>query len=324
MIGREEPWRRAADRRSKLASSAETTDTFRWLNGAGDGVPGITVDQFGRVGVLSLYRALSPEDERSLADRARTCFGLETVYLKRRPKEAHRGAVDREKVAPSEPLVGSAHAEHECRENGIRYRIRPGDGLAVGLYLDMRDGRKWVQERMEGRRLLNAFAYTCGFGVVARAGGAKEVVNLDASKRVLEWGRENLQLNGFEVGLRELWVGEAFDQLRRMARKKERFDAIVLDPPSFSAAKGQRFSAAKNYGSLVVEAVPLLSAGGLLFACCNLAELKPETFETQVSKSATALGRRVKRLDRLTASTIDFPLGPGEVPPLKIAAFTLD
>ena len=114
----------------------------------------------------------------------------------------------------------------------------------------MREGRARVRAWAAGRRVLNTFAYTCGFGVAATAGGATRVLNLDLSKSVLEWGQANYRANGFEPDPHDFVFGDVFDWLARLAKRGDRFDLVILDPPGFSRTKSRAFSAARDYGEL--------------------------------------------------------------------------
>jgi len=101
-------------------------------------------------------------------------------------------------VPPGAPLLA---AEHVGSEIGLKYRIDvPPPGRDPNLYLDFRAARRWLAANSEGRDVLNAFAFTCGAGVAALAGGARHVTNLDFSQSALDVGRENARLNGLPVG----------------------------------------------------------------------------------------------------------------------------
>ncbi len=317
--------RTAFERRAPLLASKDTT-AFRICNAEADGVPDVTVDWFDGIAVLSLYRAFEPAGERALAEALLETTGARSVYLKRRPREARVVAnVARPEVAPPEPLVGEAVESVIAKENGLQFLIRPGQGLPTGLYLDMRDVRDWLRRdgRVQGRTVLNTFAFTCAFGLYAHAGGAQRVVNLDLSRRVLDWGEENLRLNGGEPDRRDHLSGDCFDWLQRLAKKGERFDVVILDPPSFSTSRGgpfPRFSAAKDYPRLAELAARVVAPRGLLLAACNLEELRPDRFERMCLQGLSAAGRRLSRVEPLGASPIDFPTPPGAVPPLKVRA----
>ncbi|MFZ5446173.1 MAG: class I SAM-dependent rRNA methyltransferase [Myxococcota bacterium] len=283
-------------RRSQLPP--ETT-CFRWLD---EELPGVTVDLFGDVAVLSFYR--EAPDEQPIADALLGCPGVRSVYVKRRPREARKLANEAPEVlAPPLPLAGEPVEALEVTEQGARFEIRPGNGLSVGLYLDARDAREWVRRHAKGRRVLNTFSYTCGFGVVAHRGGAARAVNVDASRKVLDWGERNLMLNGFAPERYDFISGDTFDWLARFAKKGEAFDLVVLDPPGFATTKTSRFTAQRDYHRLVSAAEQVLAPKGLLLAMCNV-EQPARAFDEQLHRGLGA--RRAKEIARFGASAIDF------------------
>jgi len=307
---------RALARRAPLRISGETT-AFRWVNGVADGIPGLTVDLFGSVAVANLYEVKVPELPQALWAAHR----LQAVYVKSRPREAGRlPLTEREARAPPTPECGEAVEAVDVQENGLRFRIRPGAGLAVGLYLDMREARGWLRAKAQGRRVLNCFAYTCAFGVAARAGGAVRVVNVDLSRRSLEWGEENGRLNGQIPTPEEHLSGDVFQWLRRFRKRGERFDVVVLDPPGFARSREGTFSVSRDWPGLVAEAVSVLEADGLLLAACNVAALPARRFDAAVEEGLRQGGRAGHVVARPEASPVDFPLPPGEEGPLKVRA----
>lgn len=311
---------RALGRRKALRGSEETT-AFRWLNGEADGLPGVTVDLFGDVAVVSGYDV---DDLLPVAQAASAVVPLRAAYAKHRPKEARTvQAESRELRAPHTPLLGAPVEALDVREAGLVYRIRPADGLAVGLYLDMREARAWLRAHARGRTVLNCFAYTCGFAVAARAGGAVRVVNVDLSRRALEWGEENARLNGQVPGSGEDLAGDVFDWLRRFARREERFEMVILDPPGFARGRSGPFSAVRDWPRLAAAAAEVVAPRGILLAACNVAALEGRRFEAALSAGIRRAGRSATDLARPGPSPIDFPTPAGEEPPLKVRALRL-
>lgn len=279
------------------------------------------MDWFDGVLVASLYDDLSAQDEQRTLEVLLTAFEPHSVYLKRRPKEARVAAnTERDWRAPEAPAWGGPKEELTVLEGGLSYLIRPGGDLSVGLFLDMRETRAWLRHNVASRTVLNAFAYTCAFGVVASVGGSARAVNLDLSRRVLDWGEENYRLNHLEPKRFDFIQGDVFDWFTRFARREERFECVVLDPPSFATSKTTRFSAMSNYDDLAEAAARVLAPDGLLLACCNHARLERRAFLRALRTGLERAGRGYNLVASLGQSPDDFPVPDAQEPPLKVFA----
>ena len=284
---------------NRLARLPADTTCYRWID---EEIPGVTVDRFGPVAVLSLY--VEDVDEQGIADELAATQGIEAVYVKRRPREARKLANEApEQLAPPLPLAGQPVESLIVTELGARFEIRPGNGLSVGLYLDASDARAWVRANAQGRTVLNTFSYTCGFGVAARLGGATRAVNIDATRKVLDWGERNLALNGLSADRYDFISGDTFDWLGRLAKKGETFDLVILDPPGFATTKESRFTAERDYHRLVAAAEQVIAPRGLLLAMCNV-EQSARAFEAQIVCGLG--GRAARETNRFGASEVDF------------------
>jgi 23S rRNA (cytosine1962-C5)-methyltransferase len=298
------------------------TNACRVFNAAGDGLPGITIDQFAEIMVISLYEELPPQDEEKLIEEIARVLRPKSLYLKRRPQEARLKAnTERAEIAPNAPVWGEPMEQVKALENGLKFEIRPGGDLSVGLFLDMRDTRAWVRDHIGDRNVLNCFSYTCGFGLAANLGGATRVVNLDLSRKVLDWGAQNYRLNLLEPKPFDFISGDVFDWFKRFSRRQDRFDCIILDPPSFANSKHSRFSAASNYDDLVANAAELLEPDGLLIACCNQARLSRLDFKKAVTRGLERADKGYNLVKSLTQSKLDFPVPNDLEAPLKVMIF---
>jgi len=261
---------RALDAR---AGVAERTDAFRLVDGAADGFPGIEIDVYANRWMIQTRGEPPPP---GLVDAA-LARGAASVYWKR------LAAADR--TAPVHLAGEVLHGTFEVRENGMGYRIDFDAGYSQGLFLDQRENRLRLREWCAGRpgvRVLNTFAYTCAFGVAAALGGA-DTVNLDLSRRSLEWGRDNYRLNRLDEAPTRFVAGDVFDWLGRFARSGRSFDAVVLDPPTFSRdRKGRVFRVAKDLPALVEAASGVLASEGVLLCSTNQSDLGPERFSSLV------------------------------------------
>lgn len=282
---------------------------------------GFALDLLGDAAVLSLYVDLTPEEETRLAAACGALPDVAGVYLKRRPAEArHAANVARDQLSPPEPVWGAARPEVVGLERGVPFLLRPGADLSVGLFSDARPVRRWVREHTPaGGRVLNTFAYTCGFGLNAALGGAEVVKNVDLSRRVLAWGQANYALSGLAAPDTDFLYGDVFEWLRRLARRGEEFGLVVLDPPSFARGKAGVWRAERDYARLMTLAAGVTAPGGRVLAMTNHAGLSGAAFERMVRAGLRGAGRRGERQTHL---------GPGEDYPgaahLKAEVWMLD
>jgi len=163
-------------------------------------------------------------------------------------------------------------------ENGMRFGLDFGAGYSAGLFIDQRANRTSVR-RDTPKRLLNTFAYTCSFSVAAALAGA-ETVSVDLSKKSLDRGRENFALNGLDATVHRFYADDVLDVLPRLARKKEIFDTIILDPPTFSRGnKGRRFQVEQDLEALLLAALELAPPRGKILLSTNCTRLPRRALE---------------------------------------------
>lgn len=275
----------ALARRAPLVSDAAVS-AWRVLDGAGDGVPGVSIDRYGPAAVLNVYddARLADDDVTAAAGAALDALaplGVDAVYVKAFARDRSRlgGDLPDESRTPTPRAGRPVSAPLVVEEYGTRYEVHPYDGLSTGLFLDLRDHRRALAEAHPGR-VLNLFAYTCAFAMPLGRAGA-EVTNVDVSGRYLEWGRRNLALNGLAPETMRFLRRDAREFLDRAARRPDqRFDLVVLDPPTFGAADRRRgiaaWRAVEDYPALVRAAAAVLAPGGRLFCATNTRELAAE------------------------------------------------
>ncbi len=303
------------------------TTAFRLVNEEADALPGLAVDVYGAHLVAQIYVSEEwqvPGRRERMLD-ALAALGFDGVYLKLRPKQANV-LVDtrRDDLAPRLPVRGTdAGEEIVVHEEGVPFAVRLGDGLSTGIFLDQRLNRRVVRETARGARVANLFSYTCAFSVVAAVGGAKRTVSVDASLAALERGRKGFQLAGVQLGPEHAFVGEdAFTWLAKAAKKDERFDLVILDPPSYSSTKKRRFVAESDYDELVALAAAVVAPGGRILACCNHRGMARQKLRRLVHEGARAAKREVVQLKDLPEAP-DFPGVGGRDPHMKSMLLTL-
>jgi 23S rRNA (cytosine1962-C5)-methyltransferase len=315
----------ARERRWSLGrseSGPRPTTAFRLVNEGGDALPRLAVDVYDAWLVAQFYG-----DDGPWADGARRArvldrllaLGFDGVYVKIRPRQANL-LVDtrRDDLAPREPARGRAAPEElAILEEGMPLLVRLGDGLSTGVFLDQRSNRRRVRDLAAGKRVANLFAYTCAFTVAAALGGAARSVSVDASAAALERGRANLSHAGvLDRGEHTFVAADAFAWLARAARRGERFDLVVVDPPSYSTTKRGRFVAGSDYGDLAAAAMSVLAPGGKLLACTNHRGIPQARFRRIVFDAARAAKREVSQVRDLPPPA-DYPVPPGAEPHLK-------
>jgi 23S rRNA (cytosine1962-C5)-methyltransferase len=180
-------------------------------------------------------------------------------------------------------LEGDAGAglETVVEEGGVRYGMDFGAGYSAGLFLDQRANRAFLR-RMSPKKVLNTFAYTCSFSVVAALAGA-QTTSVDLSRKSLDRGRSNFTLNGLnpvpDAGHR-FYAEDTFDLLPRLARKGERFDAVILDPPTFSRGnKGRKFQVEQHLGDLLALALEVATPGAKILLSTNCSRMTRKNME---------------------------------------------
>jgi len=197
----------------------------------------------------------------------------------------------------------------EIRENGVRYGLDFGAGYSAGLFLDQRANRAAVR-RSAPKRLLNTFAYTCSFSTVAALAGG-ETVSVDLSRKSLDRGRANFVLNGLDPARGHRFLADdVLEVLPRLARRGEKFDSIILDPPTFSRGnKGRRWQVEQHFEDLVLAAMEIAAPSARILLSTNCTKLQVADLE-RIGRFAMKFHRRPGDFHREPAMP-DFPPGHG-------------
>jgi len=239
------------------------THAYRLLHGAGDGVPGFACDVLGPTAVIYVYgeglRALGRQLAEAIVGFAR----LEGAVVKLR---ARGGASEVEQdivgKRPDEALVVTEH--------GVPFEVHPLAGLNHGLFTDMREHRRGLPRFAPGKRVLNLFSYTGALSVTCARAGAASVTSVDTSEGVQAWARGNFARSNLSGRFE---TGDAVRFLSRAVRDRERYDLVLVDPPTFSTARGSPWTLDRDYPKLIAQAAAVIPAGGILWLAANTHEL---------------------------------------------------
>ena len=190
----------------------------------------------------------------------------------------------------------------------LKFGIDFGTGYSPGLFLDQRENRRYVRH-IAPKHLLNCFAYTCSFSVCAACSGAS-TFNIDLSKKYLARGRENFALNNLSTVEHRFIADDVRSVLLRLARREERFDAIILDPPTFSHTPGGKpFQVGHDFEHLLIGALALAERDAHVLISTNCSALSEHALEV-MARYCLKETRRAARFYR-PLPLPDFPCGTG-------------
>ena len=296
--------------RSNVAS-AQTTG-FRVLHGENDGMPGLVADLYERTLVVEIFttawvphlRDLVPVFEEMLApERILLLVSRAVAGSPHTPPSLAAGAV----------LAGDGfEGGIPFLEAGLHFEAHPFEGHKTGFYLDQRENRRMLGSLAEGKRVLNVFSYTGGFSLNAARGGATEVVSVDRADPVLAQARRHFDLNASDPGVaacrHQTVRGDAFEVMTEMAGRREVFDIVVVDPPSFARSASHRPQALAAYARLTTLALSLLPKNGLLVQASCSSRVAAGEFHDTVHRAARSAGRPLSEIER-TGHAPDHPVG---------------
>ena len=261
-----------------ISKIQEAQRLFHGRGHAFDGLHHVTVDWLPPVVLITLF---APESSQSIEELANQLLQIipdcKSIQLQHR-YELH-GPID---VIYGEALDQEPINQLVVEENGLKYQLQLGKSRNTGLFLDMSNGRKWVQKHSQGKRVLNLFSYTCGFSVAAIAGEAKSVLNVDMSSAALNVGRVNHRLNQHSLD------GVRFEKLnifRSFGRLKKRgpFDLLICDPPTLQ--KGS-VDIARDYPKIMRRLGEFMVPDATLVLCLNAPELGRDFLIENMAKFA--------------------------------------
>jgi 23S rRNA (cytosine1962-C5)-methyltransferase len=273
----------------------ERTQGWRVVHGDGDRFPGLVADLYGPWVVVQVTTLAAAQRRTAIASALLEECGAAGVW----ERAATSYAVAEGFPPGGGKIAGETPPESvEFREDGILWKVDIRSGQKTGHFLDQRDNRAEFAALCGGRRVLDVFSGTGGFGVAAlAAGGAASLLAVDASASSLVRLAENAAANG--VGDKvETKSGDAFDHLRALVAENARFAAVSVDPPRFAASKRELPGAIRGYRELNLRALQLLEPGGILATSSCTGVLSDEDFERTLRDAAVDARRRVQVLRR--------------------------
>lgn len=267
-----------------------------------DILSGMVVDRYG--GWLTVqFTSLAMAARRDMFGELLTeLLGCRGVYLR-----TEKGIGKLEGVQLQDGLLCGEPppAELIIHENGLKFAVNLSEGQKTGYYLDQRDNRAAVAKFCAGKRVLDAFCYSGGFGVYAGAAGAAEVTCVDASDAALALVKRNAELNGLAQLTAE--KGDVFKYLDAQVAAKRQFDVVVLDPPKFARDRASIPQAMRGYRQLVQQGLKLLAQDGVLVKCCCSGLITMDMLEEVIAQTAIDEKRDLQIIAR-TGPAPDHPV----------------
>ena len=296
----------AVARRADICAGAYT-NACRLVHGESDGLPGVVVDCYDGWCVAQFASAGAEFWKETVVSALMAAVpGCKGVYNRSDVDSRAREGLSVE--GTTGVLAGGEPPELiEIHEGAIRYFVDVRRGHKTGFYLDQREARAVVGTLAKDRDVLNCFSYTGGFGLAARAAGAKAVTQLDISEDALALARKNTELCGPSDTACDFVAADVFKQLRLYRDQNRKFDLIVLDPPKFADTKGQLMRATRGYKDINLLAMKLLRPNGLLatFSCSGA--MSPDLFDT-VCREAAFDAKRDFQVVARTRQAADHPV----------------
>ncbi len=259
-----------------LRQPAEIRQAQRLFHGRGHAYPGlkhVSIDWLPPVALITLHAEASLAEVSTLVDFLWnlspdcTSVQLQHRYLRHGPVDI---------------LKGDHVTELEVLEDDLKFHLSLGKVRNTGLFLDMKNGRQWVRQNSQGLRVLNLFAYTCGFSVAAAAASATAVVNVDMSSSALSIGRDNHRLNQHSLENLRFEKLNIFKSFGRLSRRGP-FDLLICDPPTFQ--KGS-VDISRDYPKILQRLDQLMAPQATLMLCLNAPHLGRDFLITNMEKAA--------------------------------------
>ena len=265
--------------RFRFAVVGGETDTWRVINGAGDGLPGVVVDRYGGLAVLRIYsKAWLPYIEL-LVKAIQGLAWVESI-LRRfgvRSVDGKKGSALLFGPDPGDSIV--------VLEHGVKLLVRPHHGQKTGLFLDQRENRRRVGELAPGRRVVNLFGYNGGFSIYAALAGAARVETVDIAAPALEDAKEIFRINGMDPDRHAFVACDVFKWT-----SKTQADLLICDPPSLTHGKSSDGAARRAYRDLAEKVGQQVAKQGLLATASCTARLDRGSWEQAIAEGLATSG----------------------------------
>jgi len=297
------------------------TNSYRLVFGENDGLPGLICDVYDHVAVIKLYSAIWYPYLKYLIQPVINSSGVKTIVL-RLSRNLQKPGVENYGLKDGDVIYGKLESEAVIfTEHGLKFSANVIKGHKTGYFLDHRHNRKRIGTLTQGKSVLDIFSYAGGFTVHALAGGATQVTSLDISRQAQEMAKANVALNDLK-GNHKVLVADAFKGMQGLIDQKEKFDIVIVDPPSFAKSAADIPQAIHSYQRLTKLAISLVKKNGILLSASCSSRVKAEEYFVMIENVLSNSGRRFKLLEK-SEHDIDHPINFPEGAYLKSGYYLL-
>jgi len=292
-FGAQDPWQTICMQLDRAISFRETlfdltvTNAYRLVNGEGDRLPGLIIDQYGDSLVLQSGSLGMDLLKSSIVDYLLSKKRWKNIY------EKSTGSSRKEEKLQDKigVLYGELQEALPILENGLRWNVHWRLGQKTGFFLDQRVMREQIERLSDDRLVLNCFCYSGGFSLYALRGGAKRVDSVDISEKAILWTKEHMHLNGYVAERHKEITQDVFAFLQE---NRLDYDLVIIDPPAFAKKKQDVAQAVKGYRELNSVAMSKMPRGSFLLTCSCSYHIDKELFRATIFQAAKLSGKEVQ------------------------------
>lgn len=299
---------------------ATDTNSYRLVYGENDGLPSLIADVYKHIVVVKLYSPIWFPYLNDILPILLDISECSTMVL--RMSRLLQQNANNFGLEDGQVLYGTLEDEVVVfKEHGIAFSANVIHGHKTGYFLDHRHNRLKIGNLSKNKKVLDVFAYAGGFSVHALAKGAKEVVSIDISAQALKMAEQNATLNP-HTGRHKTLAVDAFKGLEELINQGQKYDIVVIDPPSFAKKEAEVEGALNSYKRLAALGIQLVPKGGLLVLASCTARIKATDFFSTVENTLKSSGRRFQVQEK-TYHDVDHPIGFPEGAYLKCAYYLI-
>lgn len=297
------------------------TNAYRLIFGENDLLPGLIVDVYAHVAVIKLYSAIWFPYLHFLMDAIVEIAQVDVVVL-RMSRLLQKDEVECFGLEDGQLLLGELeNPEIEFHEYGVQFKANVLKGHKTGYFLDHRHNRHKVGKMSMDKSVLDVFSYAGGFSAHAAVGGATKVVSIDISKHALELAKINVSLNKTSAN-HTIMAVDAFVGMQQLIERDEKFDIVVVDPPSFAKMSADIAGAMASYQRLARLAIQLVNSGGYCVMASCSSRIERDDFFECIEKGFDSQDRAYRLVEK-TFHDIDHPISFPEGSYLKTGYYEI-